>query len=134
MTDSDSKPKATAFLLKTEAAPVLYERESGTAPRITLSVVDGPDRGARFQFLPPTMTIGRSDDNHFVLSDGSVSARHAEIRVDRESIVMTDLGSTNGTRVNGKRCETARLADGDEIALGNSTLRIRIPARRARGF
>ena len=62
-------------------------------------------------------------DCEVVLSDNNVSRRHAEIRLQEDHYVLVDLGSTNGTKVNGARVKERVLADGDEIALGKTQLR-----------
>jgi pSer/pThr/pTyr-binding forkhead associated (FHA) protein len=57
------------------------------------------------------------------LNDPNVSRRHAEIRRRGSDVVVYDLGSTNGTRVNGVRVKEQLLNDGDEIEVGTSTVR-----------
>ena len=57
-----------------------------------------------------------------VLNDPNVSRRHAEIRHSGNAVVVTDLGSTNGTRVNGIPVREQHLASGDEITVGSTTL------------
>jgi pSer/pThr/pTyr-binding forkhead associated (FHA) protein len=69
------------------------------------------------------VTIGRMPECEVVLSDQNVSRRHAEVRRQNGEFVVVDLGSTNGTRVNGTGIRERRLADGDEITVGSSTLR-----------
>ena len=67
--------------------------------------------------------LGRDATNDVVVDDPFVSRRHAEIAWDGEAYVLHDLGSRNGTRVNGSRVfEPARLKHGDVIALGDVTL------------
>jgi len=67
--------------------------------------------------------IGRSPDSDIVLSDPNVSRQHAEIRPEGGGYVLCDLGSTNGTRVNGSVVTQRRLDDGDEIGVGAARLR-----------
>ena len=57
-----------------------------------------------------------------VLSDPNVSRRHAEVRRMGDAVVVADLGSTNGTRVNGIPVREQHLATGDEITVGSTTL------------
>ena len=57
-----------------------------------------------------------------VLADPNVSRRHAEVRRAGDTVVVTDLGSTNGTRVNGVPIREQHLATGDEITVGSTTL------------
>lgn len=93
----------------------------GATPGPVGSIV-GPD-GVRVQLGNEPLTIGRLPECDVVLSDPSVSRRHAEVRRQRDEIVIVDLGSTNGTRVNGTGVKERRLHDGDEITVGNVTLR-----------
>ena len=69
------------------------------------------------------VTIGRLPDCDVVLADTNVSRRHAEVRRQGNGFVVVDLGSTNGTKVNGLGVRERRLADGDEILVGNTKLR-----------
>jgi pSer/pThr/pTyr-binding forkhead associated (FHA) protein len=70
------------------------------------------------------LTFGRKPNNDVVLTDSYISGRHAEITTDNAGIYLTDVGSTNGTVVNGQRLvahEKQLLLDGDEIQLGQNT-------------
>jgi hypothetical protein len=79
--------------------------------------------GRRMVVGPAGATIGRSRQCDIVLTDPNVSRRHAEIRPRGGSWVLTDLGSTNGSRVNGRAIEdTEVLKPGDEIELGSTVL------------
>ena len=66
--------------------------------------------------------IGRGSDADVRLSDTGVSRRHAEVRREGDDIVFADLGSTNGSIVNGRQVERVRLSSGDRIQLGRTTL------------
>ena len=79
--------------------------------------------GRRVEVGQDPVTIGRMPDCDIGLSDGNVSRRHAEVRRRDDSIVIVDLGSTNGTKVNGAGIKERVLADGDEITLGSTRLR-----------
>jgi pSer/pThr/pTyr-binding forkhead associated (FHA) protein len=68
-------------------------------------------------------TLGRSPANRVTLENPTVSARHARVRFLREGFVIEDLGSANGTRVNGREVRRQGLRPGDEIRLGEATLR-----------
>ena len=72
------------------------------------------------------MVVGRSRDCDLVLEDPNVSRRHMELRRDRAGWTAVDLGSTNGTKVNGRRVEEAPLEPGDEISVGVSRLRFEV--------
>lgn len=66
--------------------------------------------------------IGRSEDSDIFLVDPSVSRTHAVVEVDGIEPVVRDLGSTNGTFVNGERVEARPLRDGDELMFGNTRM------------
>lgn len=70
------------------------------------------------------LVIGRSKDCDISLADGNVSRRHAELSRDGEGFAIRDLDSTNGTLVNGRRIRREPVAEGDEITVGTSALRI----------
>jgi hypothetical protein len=71
------------------------------------------------------LTIGRLPDCDVVLKDKGASRRHAQLRVDDDVVTLTDLGSTNGTRLNGQQVQTRVLQDGDKITVGTTVLEFR---------
>jgi Nif-specific regulatory protein len=77
----------------------------------------------RYEIKKVLTTIGRSSRNDLCLEDMSVSSLHAHLLQRENQYILTDLGSTNGTFVNHHRIEKAVLADGDEITLGNVSIR-----------
>lgn len=79
--------------------------------------------GDRVPLGEETITVGRLPESTIVLADPNVSRQHAEIRARGTSFVVIDLGSTNGTRINGTRINEQELADGDEVAFGNTRMR-----------
>ncbi|MBA2382771.1 MAG: DUF3662 and FHA domain-containing protein [Chloroflexi bacterium] len=82
-----------------------------------------PDRSSgTHTFDGRPLTIGRAVDNGLVLRDGRASRHHARIDGRRGSLVLTDLGSTNGSYVNDRRVESIALGEGDRIRIGTSTL------------
>jgi len=82
--------------------------------------LQGPDG---VHVVPPgRMRIGRDPDGELVLSDDTVSRRHAEIVGAAGEVLLVDKGSTNGTRVNGERVVQHVLQDGDEVRLGDVVL------------
>ncbi|MCA9930540.1 MAG: FHA domain-containing protein [Anaerolineales bacterium] len=90
-----------------------------------LVIQQGPTPNQEYQLQGQQMNIGRSADNEIVINDAEVSRRHARIlhRQDMSGsqFLLEDLGSTNGTFVNGLRCNTLTpLAEGDIIELGDS--------------
>lgn len=89
---------------------------------ITIRVLDGADRGRVFQQLAPPITIGREEGNTIQLNDERVSRYHVKIQEDHNRLVITDLESTNGTKVNGEDVQLRILRYGDMIAVGRSVL------------
>jgi pSer/pThr/pTyr-binding forkhead associated (FHA) protein len=65
------------------------------------------------------ISIGRAEDHMVVLDDASVSGHHAEIEQTENGLILRDLGSTNGTKVNGSPVTEAVLNDGDQICFGS---------------
>ena len=89
---------------------------------ITLRVLDGPDRGRAFEDLLTPVSIGREEGNAIQLNDERVSRFHLKIQEDEDRLVITDLESTNGTRLNGETVQLAMLRPGDVLQIGRSLL------------
>lgn len=89
---------------------------------VTLRILDGADRGRVFERLPTPVTIGREEGNTVQLNDERISRFHIKIQEDQGKLVLTDLESTNGTRVNGEDVQLRILRYGDVIAVGRSIL------------
>jgi len=90
--------------------------------RLTLRVVQGADRGRIYSELKTPISIGREEGNTIQLNDERISRFHCKIQEDNDHLVLTDLESTNGTRVNGQDCQLRILRFGDIIAVGRSML------------
>ncbi len=96
----------------------LEERAPARAQRAVLSI-----DGQRVVVGPAGATLGRSRQCDVVLADPNVSRQHAEIRPRGGSWVLTDLGSTNGSSINGRRIDGPEVIEpGDEIELGTSVI------------
>ncbi len=91
-------------------------------PRLTLRVLDGADRGRTYPNLDPPVTIGREEGNTIQLNDERVSRYHAKIQMDHDQVVLTDLESTNGTRVNGEDVQLRNLRFGDVVQVGRTVM------------
>ncbi len=89
---------------------------------ITLRVLDGADRGRIYADAPTPLTVGREEGNPIQLNDERVSRFHIKIQEDDDKIVLTDLQSTNGTKVNGETVQISILRPGDVIAVGRTIL------------
>jgi diguanylate cyclase (GGDEF)-like protein len=89
-----------------------------------LIVHGGADAGRRVDLDRPHLIIGRQSDCNVQLDSASVSRRHAELAVAADRVLLRDLGSANGTWLNGRRLERAMpLTDGDLLRLGEVTLK-----------
>jgi tetratricopeptide (TPR) repeat protein len=88
-----------------------------------LHVIGGNDRGKMYELVLPETRIGRGADQDLVLADIAVSRRHITIHAEGTRYRMRDLGSGNGTLINGIRVDTVILNDGDQIELGNTLMR-----------
>lgn len=97
-----------------------YQQQPPADLQAVLSVDDGSHR--TYQLQRGSNIVGRGQDAAFRLPDTSVSRRHVDIYFDGQVAVMHDLGSTNGTSVNGSNVQTWQLADGDVIRVGHSTV------------
>lgn len=89
---------------------------------VTFQVLEGLERGEVYWDLPTPVTIGREEDNHVRLNDERVSRFHAKVQEDEGKIILTDLESTNGTRVNGHPVKMRVLQIGDQVQIGRCLL------------
>jgi pSer/pThr/pTyr-binding forkhead associated (FHA) protein len=89
---------------------------------VTFVVLEGVDKGRVFRDLPIPVTIGREEGNVLRLNDERVSRYHAKIQMEDGDVIVTDLDSTNGTRVNGSTIQIRRLRAGDQLSIGRSML------------
>ncbi len=100
--------------------PRLIVSAAGTAP------ASMPDGGPHtYELVTPVTLLGRGTDCDLRLVDPGVSRHHAELRVENGQVVLVDLGSTNGTFVNGQPIRRVALADGTHVSLGRTTLLFR---------
>jgi pSer/pThr/pTyr-binding forkhead associated (FHA) protein len=89
-------------------------------PKLQIILPDGADISQ--ELTEDVVTIGRVADNTIEIDDASVSSHHAQLSVQGNDYILKDLGSTNGTRLNGKNIapeEEHRLQDGDHIRFGS---------------
>lgn len=97
-----------------------------TAPAARLRVI-APDGAERIcEFDGSSLTIGRAADNDLVLADGRVSRHHGRLSGRRGTLVFSDLGSTNGSRVNGVAVSELVLGAGDRIDLGDTVIVVEV--------
>lgn len=87
--------------------------------RFVLRIESGERQGEQVPLGEGVLQVGRRPECGLVLKDGSVSGKHAELRVTGERVELVDLGSTNGTRVGGEKIEQKVLSHGDVLLFGN---------------
>jgi tetratricopeptide (TPR) repeat protein len=88
-----------------------------------LYVIGGADRGKTYELVLPETRVGRGADQDMVLADIAVSRRHITIHAEGGRFRLKDLGSGNGTLINGQRVDSVLLNDGDQIEVGNTLMR-----------
>ena len=116
--DAPVEPADPRFISQTMvfAAPVV----DAPAARLREVRPNGTQRDIALDGAP--LTIGRAGDNGLVINDSRVSRHHARLQARRGALVFTDLGSTNGSRVNGSRVAEVALGEGDQIEIGDTVL------------
>jgi len=129
--DQTSITKPKPKVEDTTAQSPLPERETDKLPpaaelpkgkRLSLAIIDGSDAGNVFRINKPRVTIGRSNAD-FVINDTEASRQHAAIEVRDTTYLLSDLASTNGTLVDGKKItEPVELQDKSEFVIGTTTL------------
>ncbi|MDR0391168.1 MAG: FHA domain-containing protein [Planctomycetaceae bacterium] len=89
---------------------------------VTIRILDGPERGKAYHQVATPVTVGREEGNLIQLSDERISRYHLKIHENGGAIILTDLQSTNGTRVNGEVISVWHLRAGDVISAGRSVM------------
>jgi hypothetical protein len=97
----------------------------GVRRSLALRFISGKYQGGEFPMHPnKEIVVGRSSDLDMVLVEEMVSRKHARIAYENDGIVIEDLGSTNGTFVNGEKIKRAELKEGDRVLIGTSILKV----------
>lgn len=90
--------------------------------RLSLAIIDGPDAGKVYRIEKPRVVIGRTGAD-LVLNDSETSRHHAAIEIRETQMILQDLGSTNGTLVDGSRIQgEVELYNQGEFQIGGTTL------------
>lgn len=99
----------------------LAEKQKSEALKdIRLIVLEGVNKGKKYRLGGKVLTLGRSKDNHIEFISTKISKNHAKLELKKDQILISDLGSSNGTFVNGKKISKAYLSPGDKISLGGA--------------
>lgn len=96
---------------------------TNAGPPLKLEIVGGPDTGKKKKFRGVRMVIGRTPGVDLQLTDQSVSRRHVELIAGDGGVMLRDLGSGNGSKVNGEKVTEKVLVHGDEIHIGKTKIR-----------
>lgn len=117
--EAESTATFSAIEAEADEEAQLAELEPGQA---CLIVRRGPAAGTKFQLDRDVIGLGRHKESDIFLNDITVSRRHAELRREDNTYLVTDLGSLNGTYVNRERVDKSELASGDELQIGKFRL------------
>lgn len=123
------RPAQESFVLTPPAGsqppPPRPRNANGQPARLVVTESTAVQAGVTYNVGPVPITIGRSTENALVLEeDAYASGQHARIEAGRDGVWVSDLGSTNGTLVNGERVEGRRLlSNGDLLRVGQTELR-----------
>lgn len=102
-----------------------YAKEDGRNPEYYLEVIEGKNLGKRFPLEEGAVCLGRHSQCEIVLTDPEISRRHLKLTVEEAGWFLDDLGSMNGTWVNGQRVMRQTVAPGDKIQIGQTVLQVR---------
>jgi len=135
---ADSSPTTVVPVQGTESAgqdresskSVIFEDESSLAQlaplaphkRYSLAVIMGANAGQIYTVGKPRTVLGRGTESDVQLQDSEVSRRHAMLEIRGDEATLVDLGSTNGTYVDGVRVQKASIFSNQEFSLGTTTL------------
>ncbi len=104
-----------------------------STPSLTLTVTLPSGQDLEFEPTGSRQVLGRGRDCQLILADPGVSRKHAEVFLEGDTWFIEDLGSANGTLLNGQKITRARLADGDSLQMGGCRITVSISAPAAAG-
>jgi hypothetical protein len=107
-----------AELVKEISQDILEDLKKIPRDRVGLVVIKGPGIGEKFFIDKQVLNIGRNTDSDILLDDITVSRKHAVIEKTNDKFILADLGSLNGSYVNGEIVNSAELRNGDKIQIG----------------
>jgi hypothetical protein len=119
-------PPAAADVAVTMAIDSKTTQPAGIAPgaghEAELTMESGPDAGHSHRAGDRALRLGRSPDNDIILRDPATSGHHARVERRGDQFWIVDLGSTNGTLVNGEPIQEKELSNGDRITIGQNSV------------
>lgn len=107
--------------------------EGGARLRGSVVIVEGPGAGHEYPLEKAVNVVGREKGVDVLLPDTAVSRRHAAIEAGGGAFRLKDLGSTNGTLLNGKKVREGPIRHGDRFQVGNTTLQFVLEEREGGG-
>jgi pSer/pThr/pTyr-binding forkhead associated (FHA) protein len=107
-----------AELVKEISQDILEDLKKIPRDRVGLVVIKGPGIGEKFFIDKEVLNIGRNTDSDILLDDITVSRKHAVIEKNNDKFILADLGSLNGSYVNGEIVNSTELRNGDKIQIG----------------
>lgn len=132
-------PKLATFRLDTtkkKVSPLTSEVGSDGRPlslpedhEISLKVLEGQEKGTVYSVAKPRVTIGRVNAD-IVVNDPLISRVHCVLEIGEDGVLLRDLGSTNGTMVEGQRIQTAFLSSGSTFRVGRHILQLTITPKQ----
>jgi pSer/pThr/pTyr-binding forkhead associated (FHA) protein len=121
---SCGKPQGSVEIHPTDTMPAINVNDLVGTPQ--LIVTRGANAGSKFALDQRVTRIGRHPNSDIFLDDVTVSREHAEVTATAEGITIRDVGSLNGTYLNGLLVEEARLSEGDSVQIGKYKLLLAI--------
>jgi diguanylate cyclase (GGDEF)-like protein len=109
-------------ITRVQESPPGSTRTPTSRDQAYLIVLAGSAMGEMFKIARPQTIIGRGQTAHVRMMDDGISREHCEIQIEGDSMILHDLGSTNGTFCRGLRIDRHVLEDGDKILVGSSTV------------
>lgn len=98
---------------------------------VVLEVMEGPGQGKKHKVSNLSTVIGRSKSADFILEDPAVSLRHCQVEIhSKDKMIIKDLASENGTRLNGRYVSAVMIKDGDLVQTGETKIKIMVHLRR----
>lgn len=128
MEKEDNEDELELYGQPTQIKPGLIDEDQF----FILEIIRGNEQGRRYPLVNEVTKVGRGLDNDIVLTDIAVSRKHLKIYRQGDQITIQDLGSGNGTIVNGRRIQTTILQPGSVVEIGNTVFKILWPGERSK--